>query len=422
MSANYVRLGADEIALGEVETLIDDESVRRRIESWLGALMQADHLSLLIGNGLSRGIGHAIGCPPPSMSSALPEIDRSASISAHAALSASNVGRDHNLEDEIRSALALIAGLDVLGESSDEVRAAVDDAMAGIVSGVFQYEAALRDAVRAHSPAGQKAATLLQRFLLPFATRGAGRDRLSVFTTNYDRTIEFAADLFGMRLIDRFVGQLEPVFSASRLNVDMHYSPPGIRNEPRYLDGVARFSKLHGSVDWQVDGDRIVRKSVEFGALASAVPESPSENVLIYPNPAKDVETLAHPYAELFRDFASALCQPNSVLITFGYGFGDTHINRVIRDMLRIHSTHLVVASFDDLATLDHFKLEYFPANQTTELIGPALGDVSAFTEFIPSSVTSSLLEAQAKHAEAATRAREATSVPTALDEATAKA
>jgi hypothetical protein len=108
MGANHVRLGADEIELGEVETLVDDESVRRRIESWLGALMQADHLSLLIGNGLSTGIGHRIGCPPPSMSTALPEIGRSASISAHAASSASNVGRDHNLEDEIRSALAAI--------------------------------------------------------------------------------------------------------------------------------------------------------------------------------------------------------------------------------------------------------------------------------------------------------------------------
>ena len=44
---------------------------------------------------------------------------------------------------------------------------------------------------------------------------------------------------------------------------------------------------------------------------------------MIYPNPAKDVETLAYPYAELFRDFAAAICRPNSVLVTFGYGFGD---------------------------------------------------------------------------------------------------
>lgn len=412
MGANYLRLGSDEVDLSNVDASIDDESIRRRIESWLGALLQADHLSLLIGNGLSTGIGNVIDCPPPPMTAAFPQTERGSSISTHAAASAARMGRDHNLEDEIRSALALIAGLEILGEDFQDVRSAVDQAMAGIVTGVFEYETALRDSVRDHSSVGQQAATLLQRFLLPFATRGAGRDRLNVFTTNYDRTIEFTADLLGVRLIDRFVGQLEPVFSASRLNVDMHYSPPGIRTEPRYLDGVARFSKLHGSVDWQADGDQIVRRPIEFGGRNSAIPEKPSDSVLIYPNPAKDVETLAHPYAELFRDFAAALCQPNSVLLTFGYGFGDAHVNRVIRDMLRIHSTHLVVASFGRLSTLDHFKRDYFPANQTTELIGPALADVEAFVDLIPSSVASSLLEAQAKQAEAATRAREAISGP----------
>ena len=48
---------------------------------------------------------------------------------------------------------------------------------------------------------------------------------------------------------------------------------------------------------------------------------------------------------ELFRDFAAAICRPNSTLVTYGYGFGDEHVNRVIEDMLTIPSTHLVVIS-----------------------------------------------------------------------------
>ena len=51
---------------------------------------------------------------------------------------------------------------------------------------------------------------------------------------------------------------------------------------------------------------------------------------MIYPNPAKDIETAYYPYADLFRDFSASLCRPNSSLITYGYGFGDDHINRVI--------------------------------------------------------------------------------------------
>lgn len=57
---------------------------------------------------------------------------------------------------------------------------------------------------------------------------------------------------------------------------------------------------------------------------------------MIYPNSAKDRETAEYPYVELFRDFAAALCRPNSTLVTYGYSFGDDHINRVIRDMLTI--------------------------------------------------------------------------------------
>ena len=68
---------------------------------------------------------------------------------------------------------------------------------------------------------------------------------------------------------------------------------------------------------------------------------------MIYPNPAKDVETLDYPYADLFRDFAAAICRPNAVVVTYGYGFGDDHVNRILRDMLTIPSTHLAIISYD---------------------------------------------------------------------------
>ena len=50
---------------------------------------------------------------------------------------------------------------------------------------------------------------------------------------------------------------------------------------------------------------------------------------MIYPNSAKDRETSEYPYVELFRDYAAAVCRPNSVLVTYGYGFGDEHINEI---------------------------------------------------------------------------------------------
>ncbi len=201
----------------------------------------------------------------------------------------------------------------------------------------------------------EKAFNYLVSFLMSFASRSGTRDRLNIFTTNYDRLIEAGAEVAGLHLLDRFVGSLAPVFRSSRLDLDVHYNPPGIRGEPRYLEGVARFTKLHGSLDWlDVEGS-IRRFGVPFGARSirpyldtpgSALADA--SRLMIYPNAVKDRETAAYPYVELFRDFAAAACRPNNTLVTFGYSFGDEHINRVLHDMLTIPSTHLVIVSFSD--------------------------------------------------------------------------
>ena len=106
------------------------------------------------------------------------------------------------------------------------------------------------------------------------------RERLHVFTSNYDRLIEHGCDLAGLRIIDRFVGALNPVFRSSRAEVDVHYNPPGIRGEPRFLEGVVRLTKLHGSLDWHFnkEGRQIHRKGIPFGAPGdhTDMPKTPS--------------------------------------------------------------------------------------------------------------------------------------------------
>lgn len=136
--------------------------------------------------------------------------------------------------------------------------------------------------------------------------------------------------------MDRFVGTMMPIFRSSRLNLDIHYNPPEIRGEPRYLEGVARLTKLHGSVDWVQNGNEIRRIGLPFGAddiapylNAPGLKGADSLKLIIYPNSAKDRETAEYPYVELFRDFAAAICRPNSTLVTYGYGLG-TNISTVL--------------------------------------------------------------------------------------------
>lgn len=370
---------------------------RRRIEAWLAALIQAEHVALLVGNGLSSAIGHVTGVQPPSMWRPLvPEptgvLEK---IREHAQRTASAVGRDCNLEDEIRAAMTLSAGLNVLGSDDDAARVdgAVEQAMSELLDGIGAFEKGIWDEHRSASVKAKTAADLLVRFLTPFVSRPVRRDRLQLFTTNYDRLLEYAADVVGLRMIDRFEGQLHPRFTASRLNIDIHYSPPGVRGEPRLIDGVVRYAKLHGSIDWRFDGSEITRVALPFGGSR---PIGDVKAAVIYPNPAKDVETLAYPYAELFRDFAAAVCRPNTTLVTFGYGFGDSHINRVIADMLRIPSTHLVVVSRDQLTTLERFKeRNVYPVGQTTEMIGTAVGGLAEFVSLMPSLTSAAILDAQ---------------------------
>ena len=155
-------------------------------------------------------------------------------------------------------------------------------------------------------------------------------------------------DKAGILTIDRFIGKIKPIFRLNRLEFDYHYNPPGIRGEPRYLEGVVRLTKLHGSLDWRFDTQsrNIYKEFIPFGHGEIKI-DDPYEQVVIYPNAYKGIDTAFFPYSELFRDFSIAICRPNSVLVTYGYGFGDSHINKIISNMLTIPSTHLVIISFD---------------------------------------------------------------------------
>ena len=92
----------------------------------------------------------------------------------------------------------------------------------------------------------------------------------------------------------------------------------------------------------------------------------------------KIVKTADYPYVELFRDLAAAICRPNSTLVTYGYSFGDEHINRIIRDMLTIPSTHVVIISYSDpLARIMKMYESLGRPSQVSLLIGPELSDLA---------------------------------------------
>lgn len=374
------------------DSTIGPEVLRPRIEPWLTSLVQSEHLSLLVGSGLTHAVHWlARGNQLAGMSSVEFGAFKS-EIEAEAKRTAGLAGRgDGNFEDQIRAANDLLRGLTiatVAGECAkvSSLEKEMAEALKSFARSILSGE---RSVMEADEGRREEAFNYLVSFLMSFASRAGTRERLQLFTTNYDRVIEAGADAAGLRLVDRFVGALTPVFRTSRLDVDLHYDPPGIRGEPRYLEGVARFTKLHGSVDWVDHGRAIRRVALPFGATDVSPYLAPPgvdlvdiTRMMVYPNAAKDRETTSYPYVELFRDFAAALCRPNSTLVCYGYGFGDEHINRVIEDMLTIPSTHLVVVSYDDpLGRIMHTYERLGRHAQVTLLIGDHLGDLRAIVD-----------------------------------------
>jgi len=401
---NILKIKSDELktikVIQDTGELYENEQtpdeLRKEIEPWLTALFQCEHLSLLVGAGLSYAVHDmAAGKLPDGMST----IEFSVfdeQIGKAAEESAKKSGRgEANIEDQIRVANDLIKGMEIylssdpyggkkLRKELDKFKTELVEGIGAFARDVLQTE---RNIVTANNI--EAAVDYLTSFLVSFSSRTAQRERLNLFTTNYDRIIEFGSELAGVRLIDRFVGNINPVFRSSRLRVDMHYNPPGIRGEPRYLEGVVHFTKLHGSLDW-IDQDNVVRRfALPFGASVDIDQYYPapgsggSGRLMIYPNASKDRETAEYPYVDLFRDLAAAICQPNSTLVVYGYSFGDDHINRMIKDMLTIPSTHLVIIVRSDTGgRVNRFYNSVGHHAQITLLVGGHFGDLKNLVDY----------------------------------------
>ncbi len=364
----------------------DSNNLRNIIEPWLTALFQSEHLALLTGSGISSAVHYlATGNPGAGMShmeftSFINELKASSEESAKRS------GRgEANIEDEIRTLNELIRGLEIIASTGAKptIEERIESLKTDLETGITNFANAVLESERnIINSEKEEPAEYLMNFLLSFASRIATRERLNIFTTNYDRIIEFGSELAGLHLIDRFVGTISPIFRSSRLNIDIHYNPPGIRGEPRYLEGVINFTKLHGSLDWLEKDNTVRRFSLPYGA-ENIKTYSQNGSLMIYPNSSKDRETAEYPYVELFRDFASSVIRPNSTVFTYGYSFGDDHINRVLLDLLTIPSTHLVIIAYNDIG--DRIKNFYSRAKRPVQIslmLGSHFGDLKTLVDY----------------------------------------
>jgi len=179
-----------------------------------------------------------------------------------------------------------------------------------------------------------------RRLIKKILTRPINLRRANLFTLNYDTLIERAADAEGTVLVDGFVGTLRRIFRPESFDLDFYFPAQTTEGRVHRFDRALHLYKLHGSITWHrctADWDN------PYGLYANFYQQTSEDDVLIYPSPLKYGQALGLPYSELFRRFGSAIAQPQSVLFTIGIGFGDEHVNALIRQALAIPSFTLVV-------------------------------------------------------------------------------
>lgn len=178
--------------------------------------------------------------------------------------------------------------------------------------------------------------------------------RAKVFTTNYDTLLEQAMDRLGILYSDGFTGTVGRRFNSASYGLDYYYPGEVGEGRVRRYHKVIQLYKLHGSITCrrtpephplnpygiryepgalikpsqvilQRDGKNENHLDGVFGA---------GEGLGILPTSAKFGQTLAMPFAQMFRSFGQALRQPQTVLFVLGYGGSDDHVYQVIHDAL----------------------------------------------------------------------------------------
>lgn len=150
---------------------------------------------------------------------------------------------------------------------------------------------------------------------------------IEIFTTNYDYLFEIGLEDKNVPFYDGFTGTYKPFFDGDSVEDFNH------------LPRQTKLWKIHGSLGWHYNQEnhKVWRR------------DSDSEDFIIYPSSLKYDQSRKQPYLALSDRLSKFLKQPDSILITCGYSFGDAHINERIINSLNQNGSSHVFALFYDL-------------------------------------------------------------------------
>jgi hypothetical protein len=239
---------------------------------------------------------------------------------------------------------------------------------------------------------------------------------VNLFTTNIDIFLENALEEVGLESNDGFNGRFRPQFSLSNFNTSRFKRSLHFEN----LSEVPVFNllKLHGSLTWILDGERIVFSSdlahvnkvnqvvLPDGCLVDVVGESTLDTLtesvtglaaheslatfltayeeILVVNPTKEKfkhTLLNHTYYELLRIFSNELEKDNAALFVLGFSFADEHIREITLRAANSNPTLIVYVIAHTAKAADAIRANFGKnsiKNANIQFIAPE-GDDMAF-------------------------------------------
>ncbi|CAJ4115515.1 Uncharacterised protein [Burkholderia pseudomallei] len=184
--------------------------------------------------------------------------------------------------------------------------------------------------------------TILQKLV---AARQPGQASPWVFTTNYDLAVEWSAESIDLQVVNGFLGTHSRRFSPQ--SFDLGFRNIQARGEARFGVYNIYLAKLHGSLSWREESGQVfeVPAPLAWQQISRFLDDDTETELglMVLPRAAKYMQTVGFVLGELFRRFSEFLSRPQTCLLVSGYGFGDEHINRVLRSALLNPTLQLVI-------------------------------------------------------------------------------
>lgn len=219
----------------------------------------------------------------------------------------------------------------------------------------------------------------------------------TIFSTNYDLFVEKAALGYpALRLNDGFsrVPSLDGRMDYASRSFFTTTSNTGNLYSYKVDIPCINLVKLHGSLSWKKDGENILfsvqRKDLLTEERTPAeIKDFVDSYAVVLPQTTKFRTTLMDStYYELLRIYANELDRENTLLIAFGFSFGDDHILKITKRALKNPTLKLIAFAFND-ADRQAFVTK-FDGYNNVEIIAPdenAQIDFPAFNALLRSCV-----------------------------------